>query len=127
VHECSSADERTIDRLPHELGLGRFAICDLRNNVDDCFISDPFPLCAKRPRTGGSPVGSVVSAETKSEVEGSSADLSLALKSGCPATETVLKQRHGSKVRRLRVEAEHQVLTRPFGRHIAEPDDSHSV
>ncbi len=56
-----------------------------------------------------------------------SAELSLALKSGCPATETVGRWRRGSNGERLRVEAKHQVLTRPFGRHIAQPDDAHSV
>jgi hypothetical protein len=34
--------------------------------------------------------------------------LFLALKFGCPATETVVRQRRGSNERRLRVEAEHQ-------------------
>ena len=81
----------------------------------------------KGPELAGFAVGAVVSAETNSGVEEISAELSLALKSGCPATETVVKQRRGSNERRLRVEAKHQVLARPFGRHIAQPDNSHSV
>ena len=86
-----------------------------------------FPLCAKRPLTGGLRRRCRVSSETNSGVEEISAELSLALKSGCLATETVVKQRRGSNERRLRVEAKHQVLARPFGRHIAQPDNSHSV
>ena len=81
----------------------------------------------KGPELVGSAVGAVVSAETNSGVEEISAELSPALKSGCPATETVVKQRRGSNERRLRVEAKHLALTRPFGRHIAQPDNSHSV
>src|SRR5256885_12267447 len=81
----------------------------------------------KGPELAGSAVGTMVSAETNSGVEEILAKLSLPLKSGCPATETVVRQRRGSNERRLRVEAKHQVLTRPFGRHIAQPDDSHSV
>ena len=81
----------------------------------------------KGPELAGSAVGAVVSAETNSGAEEISAELSLALKSGCPATETVVKQRRGSNERRLRVEAKHLALTRPFGRHIAQPDNSHSV
>ncbi len=81
----------------------------------------------KGPELAGSAVGAVVSGETNSGVEEISAELSLALKSGCPATETVVRQRRGSNERRLRVEAKHQVLARPFGRHIAQPDNSHSV
>jgi hypothetical protein len=81
----------------------------------------------KGPELAGCAVGAVVSAETNSGLEEISAELSLALKSGCPATETVVKQRRGSNERRLRVEAKHQVLARPFGRHIAQPDNSHSV
>jgi hypothetical protein len=81
----------------------------------------------KGPELAGSAVGAVVSAETNSGVEEILAKLSLPLKSGCPATETVVRQRRGSNERRLFVEAKHQVLTRPFGRHIAQPDNSHSV
>ena len=42
----------------------------------------------KGPELAGYAVGAVVSAETNSGVEEISAELSLALKSGCPATET---------------------------------------
>jgi hypothetical protein len=45
----------------------------------------------KGPELAGCAVGAVVSAETNSGVEEISAELSLALKSGCPATETVVK------------------------------------
>jgi hypothetical protein len=81
----------------------------------------------KRPELAGCAVGAVVSAETNSGVEEISAELSLALKSGCPATEIVVRQRRGSNEQRLRIQAKHQVLARPFGRHIAQPDNSHSV
>jgi hypothetical protein len=43
----------------------------------------------KGPELAGCPVSAVVSAETNSGVEEISAELSLALKSGCPETETV--------------------------------------
>ena len=65
----------------------------------------------KGPELAGCAVGAVVSAETNSGVEEILAELSLALKSGFPETETVPKQRRGSNVRRLRGEAEHLALT----------------
>ena len=45
-----------------------------------------FRFAPKGPELAGSAVGAVVSTETNSGVEGISAELSLALKSGCPAT-----------------------------------------
>jgi hypothetical protein len=53
--------------------------------------------------------------------------LSLALKSGCPATETVVRQRRGSNERRLRVEAVHQCAGETIGRHIGPPDKRAAV
>jgi hypothetical protein len=53
----------------------------------------------KGPELGGFAVGGVVSAETDFGVEEISGELSLALKSGCPATETAIKQRRGSNER----------------------------
>jgi hypothetical protein len=76
-------------------------------------------VATKGPEPAGSAVGAVVSGESIAGVEEISAELSLALKSGCPATETVGRQRRGSNEGRLRVEAKHQVLAGPFGRHIA--------
>ena len=46
----------------------------------------------------GFALGAVISAETNSGVEEILAELSLALKSGFPETETVLKRRRGSNV-----------------------------
>jgi hypothetical protein len=51
-----------------------------------------FPLCAKGPELAGCVVGAVVSGENQSGVEEISAELSLALKSGCPARETAGRQ-----------------------------------
>jgi hypothetical protein len=53
--------------------------------------------------------------------------LSLALKSGCPATETVVRQRRGSNERRLRVEAEHQCAGETIRPAYRSADNSHSV
>jgi hypothetical protein len=50
----------------------------------------------KGPELAGCSVGAVVSAETDFGVVEISAELSLALKSGCSATETGVKQRRGS-------------------------------
>ena len=61
-----------------------------------------FPaLRQKGPEPAGSVVGAVVSGVTNSGVEEISAELSLPLKSGCPATETVVKRRRGSNERQI--------------------------
>jgi len=53
-------------------------------------------LAPRGRELAGSAVCAVVSVETNSGVDEISAELSLALKAGCPATETVVKQRRGS-------------------------------
>ena len=53
----------------------------------------------KGPELAGCAVGAVVSAETNSGVEGISAELSLALKSGCPATGDRCQAETGSNER----------------------------
>jgi hypothetical protein len=58
----------------------------------------------KGPELAGCAVGAVVSAETNSGVDEISAELSPALKTGCPATETVSGRDAGSNERRLRVD-----------------------
>jgi hypothetical protein len=72
---------RAPPRILSNLGMSRFA--------------------PKGSEPAGSAIGAVVSGETNSGVEEISAELSLAMKSGCPATETVARQRRGSNERTI--------------------------
>jgi hypothetical protein len=82
-----------------QLGLRKGALGRVHNDLIEG-LSPPGPPCTlsnlgisrfapKSPELAGCAVGAVVSAETTSSVGEISAELSLALKSGCPATETV--------------------------------------
>ena len=86
-----------------------------------------FPLCAKRPRTGGLCRRCSGLCRDQFRRGGDFGRVVSGLEIRLPGNGDRVRQRRGSNERRLRVEAKHQVLARPFGRHIAQPDNSHSV
>jgi len=86
-----------------------------------------FPLCAKSSRTGGLRRRCLISAKTRFWRGRDFGRVVSGTEIRLPGNGDRVRQRRGSNERRLRSEAKHQMLARPFSRHIAQPDNSHSM